>query len=181
MIIIDITSLILSERYALMTSLILFSLHLETEELRGQLEKQKAQVMKLQAEVSELARKETAYKKTIQEGDELLQARTCPGCLPPPSTSEARLDQLERENSDLLDQVERLREVERRFKDLQQNEKFLRGRVDELEQTESSLRTSISSIDRKMSDREIQFQRKIDDLEDELQVINMDCTKSKMT
>ena len=136
-------------------------------------------MLKLQAEVSELARKETAYKKTIQEGDELLQARTCPGCLPPPSTSEARLDQLEREN--LLDQVERLREVERRFKDLQQNEKFLRGRVDELEQTESSLRTSISSIDRKMSDREIQFQRKIDDLEDELQVTNMDCTKSKMT
>ena len=143
-------------------------MHFETEELRGHLEQQKAQVLKLQAEVSELARKETAYKKTIQEGDELLQARTCPGCSIPPD--EARLGQLESENSDLLDQVERLREVERRFKDTQQNEKFLRGRVDELEQTESSLRTSISCIDRKMSDREIQFQRKIDDLEDELQV-----------
>ena len=44
---------------------------------------------------------------------------------------------LERDNSDLLDQIEHLREVERRFKDLQQSEEFFQGRVEELEQTES--------------------------------------------
>ena len=44
---------------------------------------------------------------------------------------------LEQENSDLLDQIEHLREVERRFKDVHQSEEFLQGRVEELEQTES--------------------------------------------
>ena len=44
---------------------------------------------------------------------------------------------LEQENSDLLDQLEHLKEVERRFKEVHQSEEFLQGRVEELEQTES--------------------------------------------
>ena len=44
---------------------------------------------------------------------------------------------IEQENSALLDQVEHLKEVERRFKEVHQSEEFLHGRVEELEQTES--------------------------------------------
>ena len=44
------------------------------------------------------------------------------------------MNDLASENSDLLDQVERLRDTERRLRDAQQTEKFLKGRVEELEQ-----------------------------------------------
>ena len=52
-------------------------------------------------------------------------------------TSIKKITSLEQENSDLLDQIEHLKEVERRFKEVHQSEEFLHGRVDELEQTES--------------------------------------------
>ena len=48
-----------------------------------------------------------------------------------------KMKSLECENSDLLDQIEHLREVERRFKEVHQSQEFLQGRVEELEQTES--------------------------------------------
>ena len=48
-----------------------------------------------------------------------------------------KIASLEQENSGLLDQVEHLKEVERRFKEVHQSEEFLHGRVEELEQTES--------------------------------------------
>ena len=48
-----------------------------------------------------------------------------------------KIASLEHENSGLLDQVEHLKEVERRFKEVHQSEEFLHGRVEELEQTES--------------------------------------------
>ena len=48
-----------------------------------------------------------------------------------------KMKSLEVENSDLLDQIEHLREVERRFKEVHQSQEFLQGRVEELEQTES--------------------------------------------
>ena len=48
-----------------------------------------------------------------------------------------KMKSMECENSDLLDQIEHLREVERRFKEVHQGQEFLQGRVEELEQTES--------------------------------------------
>ena len=54
-----------------------------------------------------------------------------------------KVSSLEQENSDLLDQIEHLKEVERRFKEVHQSEEFLQGRVEELEQTESVMVVSI--------------------------------------
>ena len=48
-----------------------------------------------------------------------------------------KMKSMECENSDLLDQIEHLREIERRFKEVHQSQEFLQGRVEELEQTES--------------------------------------------
>ena len=144
----------------------------ETEELKKQVEGQVRKISKLESEIRELSVKEQAYKQTIEQGDEILkQKQMCLSCKvleTERSDLAKRTANLERENSDLLDHMEHLREVERRFKDVQQSEEFLRGRVEELEQTEVSLRSNICSFDRQMSDREVRFQRKIDDLEDEL-------------
>ena len=54
---------------------------------------------------------------------------------------QAHLNDLASENSDLLDEVERLRDTERRLRDAQQTEKFLKGRVEELEQVRLLSRT----------------------------------------
>jgi len=161
-----------------------------TSDLRRQLESQKALVSKLRYELSEMADKEVAYAKTIQEGDQLL-ANASNQVSPSPSSCQkcaevdenaierqgklqAQLNDLASENSDLLDQVERLRDTERRLRDAQQTEKFLKGRVEELEQVEVTLRTSVSTADKKLLDRESHFQRRIDDLEDELKAQILD-------
>jgi len=57
-----------------------------------------------------------------------------------------KITSLENENSDLLDQIEHLKEVERRFKEVHQSEEFLQGRVEELEQTESVMLIDIFTI-----------------------------------
>lgn len=64
--------------------------------------------------------------------------------------------------------VEATSTVERRFKEVHQSEEFLQGRVEELEQTESVLRRELSTVDRRISNRECKWQHKVDDLQDEL-------------
>ena len=59
-----------------------------------------------------------------------------------------KMKSLECENSDLLDQIEHLREVERRFKEVHQSQEFLQRRVEELEQTES---VSLAILDNGLS------------------------------
>ena len=51
---------------------------------------------------------------------------------------------------------------------MQESESFLGGRVDELEQEATSLKSSLTSVDKKIWDRERKWQEKLDTLEDEL-------------
>ena len=51
---------------------------------------------------------------------------------------------------------------------LRETESFLSGRVEELEQEASYLKSSLSSVDKKIWDRERKWQEKLDSLEDEL-------------
>ena len=51
---------------------------------------------------------------------------------------------------------------------LRESESFLSGRVEELEQEATHLKSSLSSVDKKIWDRERKWQEKLDTLEDEL-------------
>merc|ERR1719245_2776619 len=64
----------------------------------------------------------------------------------------------QQENQKLSADVSRLRE----------SESFLSGRVDELEQESSSLKTTLTSADRKIVEKEKKWQEKLDHLEDKL-------------
>ena len=103
------------------------SLATEAKTLETQLQDQIGKVSKLEAEIRDLSVKEVAYKKTIQAGDMILSMKACPECQRR-ELEEAdlvrRIGDLEKENNDLLDQFEHLRDVQRKFKDLQQTEEF---------------------------------------------------------
>lgn len=51
---------------------------------------------------------------------------------------------------------------------LRESESFLTGRVEELEQEANSLKSSLTSADKRIWDRERKWQEKLDNLEDEL-------------
>merc|ERR1712223_2266120 len=70
----------------------------------------------------------------------------------------ASSSKFQQENQKLSADVSRLRE----------SESFLSGRVDELEQEATSLKASLTSVDKKIWDRERKWQEKLDTLEDEL-------------
>ena len=70
----------------------------------------------------------------------------------------ASSSKFQQENQKLSADVSRLRE----------SESFLSGRVEELEQEATSLKASLTSVDKKIWDRERKWQEKLDSLEDEL-------------
>ena len=67
------------------------------------------------------------------------------------------MNDLASENSDLLDKVEKLRDTERRLRDAQQTEKFLKGRVEELEQVRSLLLLLANDLVRLISSKSMMF------------------------
>ena len=88
----------------------------------------KNKIFILEAREKELHERMSEHKRSYDELVTQLQDQ---------EDSTQKMRSLEYDYSDLLDQMEHLREVERRFKDIQQSEEFLQGRVEELEQTES--------------------------------------------
>merc|ERR1712106_1189535 len=63
----------------------------------------------------------------------------------------------------------RLKEIEFKFQEIQQSEDFLHGRVEELEQTENSLRETISVIEQSSIVKEKKMQDQINRLREEVQ------------
>jgi len=65
--------------------------------------------------------------------------------------------------------MNRLKEIEFKYQEIQQSEDFLHGRVEELEQTENSLRETISIIEQSSSVKEKKMQDQINRLREEIQ------------
>jgi hypothetical protein len=63
---------------------------------------------------------------------------------------------------------------------LRESESFLSGRVEELEQESCNLKSNLSSVDKKIWDRERRWQEKLDSLEDELATSLTTTEDSKM-
>jgi len=81
----------------------------------------------------------------------------------------AQMESMELENKSLNQNLSRLKEIEFKHQELQQSEDFLHGRVEELEQTENSLRETISIIEQSFAVKEKKMQDQISRLREEIQ------------
>merc|ERR1719309_1487211 len=81
----------------------------------------------------------------------------------------AQMESMETENKRLNQNMNRLKEIEFKHQELQQSEDFLHGRVEELEQTENSLRETISIIEQNFVVKEKKMQDQISRLREEIQ------------
>merc|ERR1711892_992038 len=81
----------------------------------------------------------------------------------------AQMECMESENKRLNQNMNRLKEIEFKFQEIQQSEDFLHGRVEELEQTENSLRETISVIEQSSIVKEKKMQDQINRLREEIQ------------
>ena len=79
-----------------------------------------------------------------------------------------QIQNLEKENKELVDEIVRKKEVDFKYQELQQTEEFLRGRVDELEIAEASLRDTLAEIEQRSGARERKFCEEITRLRDEI-------------
>lgn len=73
-----------------------------------------------------------------------------------------------KEREEALEEVARLRGLEKKLLDAQQSEGFLRGRVEELELAEAGLREDMAKVDREAAERERQLQSRLGRAEDDL-------------
>jgi len=81
----------------------------------------------------------------------------------------AQMENMETENKRLNQNMNRLKEIEFKYQEIQQSEEFLHGRVEELEQTENSLRETISVVEQTSSVKEKKMQDQINRLREEIQ------------
>jgi len=81
----------------------------------------------------------------------------------------AQMESMETENKRLNQNMNRLKEIEFKYQEIQQSEEFLHGRVEELEQTENSLRETISVIEQTSGVKEKKMQDQINRLREEIQ------------
>jgi len=81
----------------------------------------------------------------------------------------AQMENMDSENKRLNQNMNRLKEIEFKYQEVQQSEDFLHGRVEELEQTEISLRETISTIEQKSAAKEKKMQDQINRLREEIQ------------
>jgi len=81
----------------------------------------------------------------------------------------AQMESMETENKRLNQNMNRLKEIEFKYQEIQQSEEFLHGRVEELEQTENSLRETISIIEQNSGVKEKKMQDQINRLREEIQ------------
>jgi len=81
----------------------------------------------------------------------------------------AQMECMDSENKRLNQNMNRLKEIEFKFQEIQQSEDFLHGRVEELEQTENSLRETISVIEQSSIVKEKKMQDQINRLREEIQ------------
>jgi len=81
----------------------------------------------------------------------------------------AQMESMDSENKRLNQDMNRLKEIEFKYQEIQQSEDFLHGRVEELEQTEISLREAISIIEQTSAVKEKKMQDQISRLREEVQ------------
>merc|ERR1719369_781293 len=81
----------------------------------------------------------------------------------------AQMENMDSENKRLHQNMNRLKEIEFKYQEIQQSEDFLHGRVEELEQTENSLRETICIIEQSSSVKEKKMQDQINRLREEIQ------------
>eukprot|EP00092_Neocalanus_flemingeri_P060393 GFUD01072374.1.p1 GENE.GFUD01072374.1~~GFUD01072374.1.p1 ORF type:complete len:2138 (-),score=539.44 GFUD01072374.1:426-6839(-) len=81
----------------------------------------------------------------------------------------AQMESMDSENKRLNQNMNRLKEIEFKYQEIQQSEDFLHGRVEELEQTEISLRETISVIEQTSAVKEKKMQEQIGRLREEVQ------------
>ena len=79
---------------------------------------------------------------------------------------------LETENKELLEEMSRYKEVQFKYQELLQSEGYLRGRIEELEIVEISLRDEFSSCELRSGVRERRLVEEINKLRDEIKQIN---------
>lgn len=79
---------------------------------------------------------------------------------------------LENENKELLEEMTRYKEIQFKYQELLQSEGYLRGRIEELEIAEISLRDEFSSCEQRSGLRERRLVEEINKLRDEIKQIN---------
>lgn len=82
----------------------------------------------------------------------------------------AKLYQIEKDNTELNEEIIRLKEIERRFQDRQLSEGLLNCREQELEERESSLQSEICDLDRSTMERDKAWRERVTSLTHELQL-----------
>ena len=78
----------------------------------------------------------------------------------------------ENENKELLEEMSRYKEIQFKYQELLQSEGYLRGRIEELEIVEISLRDEFSSCELRSGVRERRLGEEINKLRDEIKQIN---------
>merc|ERR1719357_686364 len=142
---------------------------------------------KLSKEINEHEKKEFAFRETLAEADVIMAniefnyttkvkdleekklASDLKNEIKDQEDLMAQMESMELENKSLNQNLSRLKEIEFKHQELQQSEDFLHGRVEELEQTENSLRETISIIEQNFVVKEKKMQDQISRLREEIQ------------
>ena len=91
--------------------------------------------------------------------------------------SNARKMATEREEA--LEELSKMHGMEKKLLDVQQSEGLLRGRVEEMEATEATLREGLVRADRELAERERQWQTRVDRMREELRDKDDACARSQ--
>ncbi|KAK3856910.1 hypothetical protein Pcinc_036809 [Petrolisthes cinctipes] len=123
--------------------------------------------LKLKESVWNLEKNEKELQIKLMEGEKANQSLR--GELRDQEELVHRLMSLETENNALSAELSQAKDSARKVSELQQNESFLRGRVEELEVTENMLRETLHQADLILTQRERKLRDQVSSLKEELQ------------
>ncbi|KAK4305379.1 hypothetical protein Pmani_022723 [Petrolisthes manimaculis] len=123
--------------------------------------------LKLKERVWNLEKNEKELQIKLMEGEKANQSLR--GELRDQEELVHRLMSLETENTALSAELSQAQDSARKVSELQQNESYLRGRVEELEVTENMLRETLHQADLILAQRERKFRDQVSSLQEELQ------------
>ena len=84
----------------------------------------------------------------------------------------SQMENMHSENKQLIQEINRLKEVEFKYQEIQQSEEFLHGRIEELEQTDISLQEAISVLEQTSAVKEKKLEDNIRRLKEDVQQQN---------
>ncbi|ROT77485.1 hypothetical protein C7M84_003853 [Penaeus vannamei] len=123
--------------------------------------------LKLKERVWGLERSEKELQIKLMEGEKMNQSLRAE--LRDQEELVHRLMTLETENNALSAEINQAKDSARKMSEVQQNESYLRGRVEELEMTENMLRETLQQADLILAQREKKLRDQVSSLQEEVQ------------